>query len=178
MATPALFHPYGPFKVPVEEYHRSRRIKTRCPEFWDNNPELKDKCGVYVFAMKAGRGYTPIYVGKASKTFGQECFTSDKVSRHYSECLGTWAKGYPVMFFLATDKRRSASTEESIVELEVAMIRAGVKKNPELSNVHHKSGPSWEIRGVERGGRGKAPAAATEFKRAMSWKSAYAVAVA
>ncbi len=132
--------------------------------------------GVYVYALRAGRGYTPIYVGKATKSFKQECFTPDKIARHYSKSFGEF--GTPVMFFLVPETGRSAKTDLLISKLEKAVIRAGVNKNPDLSNVHHKAGPGWGIRGVERGGRGKAPAAATEFKRAMSWKSAYAVAVA
>ncbi len=110
--------------------------------FWEINAEYQDRFGVYVFAIKAGRGYTPIYIGKATKTFKQECFTSDKVSRHYSECLGTWAKGKPVMFFLVTDTRRGEMTKLSIAELE------------------------------------KAPAVATEFKRAMGLKPVPSVAAA
>ena len=107
--------------------------------------------GVYVFAIKAGPAYTPIYVEKTKRNFKRECFTSDRVDRPYSACLGTWAEETPVLFFLVPNKR--------------------------LSNVQYKAGPVWGIRGVERGGSGKAPAAAREFKRAISWKSGFSVEV-
>ena len=51
------------------------------------------------------------------------------------------------------------------------------RTNGSVSNVEHKAGPVWGIRGVERGGSGKAPAAAREFKRAISWKSRFSVEV-
>ena len=109
--------------------------------------------GKYLLTVQSLRLGTPTIKKCSGDTSSRSkpAQVTDKVDRQYSACLGTWAKGTPVSFFLVPNKR--------------------------LSNVQYKAGPVWGIRGVERGGSGKAPAAAREFKRAISWKSGFSVEV-
>ena len=52
--------------------------------------------------MRTGRGFRPIYVGKAVKqTFGKECFAPHKTGEHYNPALLDTLKGTPVIFFVA-----------------------------------------------------------------------------
>ena len=43
-------------------------------EFWESNKKYEPRRGCYVFAIRAGRGYTPGYIGKATKGFKNEVF--------------------------------------------------------------------------------------------------------
>ncbi len=72
----ADFYVEGPFHIPCEMKAAGRVIQHK--EFW-KQPDVQpfaDEKGCYVFAVRAGGGYTPIYVGKATRTFKQECFNS------------------------------------------------------------------------------------------------------
>ena len=82
---PASFVIRGPFKVPLDQTVKSKWIKNGCPEFWATlaGQKYAQECGCYVFAMRASKGFRPIYVGRATKSFKQECFASHKISNHW-----------------------------------------------------------------------------------------------
>ena len=142
------FDVLGPFTIPVERLKRTNYITTGCPEFWRRHGNTKGKKGCYLFAFKAGKGYTPIYVGKATKSFEQECFEPHKTSDHYNRALADRYKGTPVMFFLAAEERRGRTNKKSIDDLETELIRWARDKNSKLSN-KSKGFYSWGINGVE-----------------------------
>jgi hypothetical protein len=93
-----LFESFGPFKIPPVKGKGGRYIAEGCPKFWDQHPEFSEKRGVYIFAVRAGKGIRPVYVGKATKKFKQECFASQKNSKHYGPALANIGRGTPVMF--------------------------------------------------------------------------------
>ncbi len=79
---PARFDVFGPFEIPTSKQPGGKRVdKKQLGEFWKAAEDsLPDAKGCYVFAMRAGKGMRPVYVGRASRrSFRQECFTTDKL---------------------------------------------------------------------------------------------------
>jgi hypothetical protein len=78
----AEFEVHGPFEVPVYQGKNGWIVRTEeGVAFFKTHATYKARRGCYLFGMRAGRGVTPTYVGKATKTFGQECFTADKLGK-------------------------------------------------------------------------------------------------
>lgn len=168
MATDLLV--YGPFEINYNENGKSKRIESEhALMFWDS-PEtscLRRKCGCYIFATRAGRGFTPWYVGKASKGFAQEAFTDHKL-KHYNKPLFTRRKGNPVLFFIAPPNKKNKVPSKDLDHMEKELIQYAVQKNPDLCNVQNtKNLPQWSIQGVIRSPRGKPPVSASVFKTMM-----------
>jgi hypothetical protein len=66
--------------------------------FWTDHPEFADEVGCYICAIRAGRGYVPIYVGQATVGFRKECFDHHKLD-HYNKARDIRdKKGTPVLF--------------------------------------------------------------------------------
>jgi hypothetical protein len=123
---------------------------------------------LYVFCIRAGKGFTPIYVGKAAKqSFEAEAFTAHKLANHYNPALRKY-RGTPVMFFVAYPKTKGKINEALIDQVETFFIDAAYKKNPELRNVRKKPECKWRIRGVVRAKSGEGKnSAASEFRQAV-----------
>jgi hypothetical protein len=157
----------GPFEVPLVK--NKRLVKPGCPEFWSKPEvdELANQRGCYVFAMRAGRGITPIYVGKATKNFKQECFAVQKIAYHYGPALLEYKRGRPVLFLVVLERTKGKVNKRAIAKVEFFLIQNAMKKNPELSNIKGKREEHWSIGGVIRSGRGKVAAEAKAFKAAM-----------
>jgi hypothetical protein len=163
--TQTVFEVLGPFNVPTEKRRGGRHIPTKCPDFWQAHPQLAGRRGCYVFAIRAGRGFRPIYVGKAVKqSFGKECFATHKIGDHYNPALLDTLKGTPVLFFVALPTGRGKPNGKRVADLESFLIQLGVARNPDLSNVRGRSEKQWSIRGVVRGARGKPSASAIALK--------------
>lgn len=162
---------HGPFEVPHDSLGKgtSKRItRDHAKEFW-NLPEIRAvraKRGCYVFALRVSRGFTPWYVGMSTKSFEKEVFDDHKLV-HYNDVVYSRYKGVPVMFFVAPPGQKRSFPKSEIDELETYLIQAAVVKNPEIRNVRKTKMPGWTIRGVVRGGRGKAPANAKKFRAMM-----------
>lgn len=161
---------YGPFDIDFDKNGKVKRITTRHGNnFWalSELDALKLKQGCYVFGLRAARGFKPWYVGKASKGFKQETFTSHKLN-HYNDALFRGNKGTPVLFFVAPfdNKRKVPTTELNHMEME--LIQFAVKRNPDLCNVQNtKSVPQWTIKGVIRSASGKPNATEKQFKKML-----------
>ena len=100
-----MFEPIGPFTVPLVSGRNGRHIETNCPAFREANPDMGKRRGCYVFAKSAGGGFCPIYVGRATKSFKQECFSYHKIAQHYAPALSDMGKGRTVMFFFGGPER-------------------------------------------------------------------------
>lgn len=62
----------GPLEVPFSQGKAAKSISPKeAKEFWEHHPHLERGRGCYIFAIRAGRGITPAYVGKATKTFSK-----------------------------------------------------------------------------------------------------------
>jgi hypothetical protein len=169
---PALvFEPYGPFDVP---YHRLARGRVIAPDkeiaaWWDDlgYDDLYFSRGVFVFALRAGKGYAPYYVGKTSRqNFGRECFTSHKRNK-YNHALALQA-GMPTLMFLTHPVRKGPVNHSAIDSLELELINMAYARNQYLMNERRiEDLPIYSVAGVLRSGRGKPSADARELRRIL-----------
>ena len=162
----ATFEVHGWFKVGYEKRKGGRTLLF--DNFWSEGSKahyLANERGCYVFAIKTGRGLDPIYVGKAAKTFKQESF--NPTNRH--KCQNgflEYARGLPIMFFVAHPEQRGKTNERQIEQIEQFLIQAGAAKNSRLQNVRGAQRPKWNIRGVIRStGKGKRTKAEGAFRK-------------
>lgn len=160
----------GPFEVPFRlSDARIKCIDTEHARAFWKKAEMEafhGKHGVYIFATRAGKGFRPIYVGKATKGFKGECFTAHKL-HHYAQALSNGNKGRPVMFFIAPPGKQNKVPTKAIGEIEELMIQFAVAKNPELRNKVGTRIADWTIKGVVRGGKGKPSKTAASFTTMM-----------
>jgi hypothetical protein len=165
----ASFAIRGPFKIPLDRSVRAKAIKVGCPEFWQHKDtgSLASECGCYVFCRRAGGGITPVYVGKATRTFKQECFAPQKIAQHYQPALLNWGKGRPVMFLVVLQQKKGPVNAKAIKKVELFLIQNATKKNPHLSNIKGIKKQTWSIKGVIRAGKGEATKASQSFKAAL-----------
>jgi len=138
MAT--IFDVYGPFVVP---YYQGSAV-----------------------GVKAPRGYTPAYVGKATRTFKQEIFAPHKLAK-YQQFLADYRKGKPILFLVVAPTKRGAPNRAHIKELEDFLIQVALAANPDLLNIKGTEMEEWGIAGVLRGGQGKPAKDSSEFKKMM-----------
>lgn len=75
------FSVHGPFDIPTYRGRIGRIVRAEEGRSFDEHSARAWRRGCYVFAMRSGRGITPTYVGKATKSFSQECFTADKLGK-------------------------------------------------------------------------------------------------
>jgi hypothetical protein len=166
---PASFEIHGPFKVPLDPTVRVKAVRTGCPEFWKQAEEterLADRCGCYAFAMRAGKGITPIYVGKATASFKKECFAPHKIASHYNKALANSGKGTALMFFVVLRKTKGKTNKTAIKQVELFLIQNAIKKNSDLSNIKGRKEKKWSIDGVIRS-KGKVSKKAKTFRSAL-----------
>jgi hypothetical protein len=157
----------GPYEIPFEWRPGSRVLLHN--EFWRQSRDLQNlqtERGCYVFAIRAGKGTTPLYVGKATRSFKQECLTPGNV-RKLLDGLAAYAKGTPVLFFVRHPSQRGKTNEKQIGEIENFLIQNASIRNPNVQNVHGRKAPKWRIRGVVRSGKGKPTLAESKFRRLM-----------
>ncbi|HEY9165699.1 MAG TPA: hypothetical protein VIS48_06005 [Candidatus Kryptonia bacterium] len=137
-----LYSIHGPYEIPRQNtvVDRSAEALTDLwQEIEDNYEGLPEGCGCYLFALRAGKGITPWYVGVAEKqSFQRECFSPHKISI-YNDVLDEW-KGTPLLYLVARntpEARFSAPSRRghpSARYLELILISRAMEKNPELMN--------------------------------------------
>lgn len=121
--------------------------------FFKSHPSLKAKTGCYIFAMRSGGGIKPGYVGKATKSFGQECFTPHKLGK-CNEILCEYERGSLVIFLFESPPGKKAPTYQ-IDLLENFLIQSALSVNEYLLNIKKTKQETWSIRGLIRSSRGK-----------------------
>lgn len=136
------FEPYGPFRLP-----RSNGDFDRTPEkkkaFWKkvevHAPSLPDAIGCYIFALKAGKGIRPWYVGKTERAnFKSETWQPQKLLI-YGEVIRAH-KGTPMLFLLAAltpegwFRKPTTRRSMSISALEEMLIGTCLQRNNRLIN--------------------------------------------
>ncbi len=167
----ATFRVRGPFKVPCDGKN-SRYIAPGCPDFW-KNPEASrfaNERGCYLFAIRAAKGFRPVYVGRTKKSFEKECFTYHKTD-HYHRALKDVERGAPVMFLVILGRGKGPINNRAIAQVESFLIQNALAKNPDLSNTQGTKQERWGIVGVIRGGKGKVSEDARLFRKAMGLSS-------
>jgi len=133
----------GPFKL--ERFTKAQIFTKDTPkclkatfEDWDSG--LANAYGCYVFALKAGQGWKPWYVGQAFKrVIWKEATNSDNLAK-YNKCIGD-RKGTPYLFALPWctpsgrySKKSGADSSPSIDFLEDWLIEQSLMRNDKLIN--------------------------------------------
>jgi hypothetical protein len=166
---PTIFTIKGPRKVLFTKKRAARVIlKDNINEFWEKNKDLGERRGCYVFGMRSGKGLTPAYVGKATKSFKGEVFSYHKLTR-YHQVLADYQKGTPILFFVVAPQRRGAPNLKYVAQLEKFLIQVGVAANPYLLNERSTKPEEWGIAGVLRSGKGKPSRSARLFRKLMKY---------
>lgn len=160
----ATFEVHGPFELAFEKRRGGRTLVF--DDFWADDSDavyLAKERGCYVFAIR-NRGLTPLYVGKAAKTFKQEAF--NQANKHkYHNGFSEYAKGTPVMYFVVHPRQKGSTNAKQIAAIEDFLIQSGAAKNPRIQNVRGVQKPAWSIKGVIRNGVGAPNAAERDFAR-------------
>jgi hypothetical protein len=157
----------GPFEVAVYQGKAGRTITDEnVKTFWADNQVLAKRRGCYVFGIRAGKGWTPGYVGKATKSFKQEVFAHHKLTR-YQQFLADYQKGTPVLFFVVLPVKKGKANAAHIGDLERFLIQTGMAANSDLLNIKGTKEAEWGISGVLRSGKGKPSKAAADFRKLM-----------
>lgn len=155
---------HGPFELQFEKRPGGRTLAFN--DFWADGSDaayLAEERGCYVFAIR-NKNLTPIYVGKATKTFKQETF--NQANKHkYHNGFSAYAIGTPLMFFVVHPTQKGKTNAKQIGEIEDFLIQAGVAKNPDIQNVKGTGQPKWSIKGVVRGSAGKRSEAESSFAK-------------
>lgn len=165
----------GPLTIPCDPMPGGRVINTaNVSQFWEvpEAKKLAGKIGCYIFAIKAGRGFTPIYVGKTVRSFKEECFTPKNLHA-YTIGLASVVKGNPVMFFVTPlwnvpNKENNASAGKLIGEVEKSLIQWASDANPDGLLNKQNVGRDWDIQGIHRGAGGKGKKSSTDFRRMLN----------
>jgi hypothetical protein len=165
---PTTFQVWGPFEVPTTSLGAKRVQLDALPDFWRSvvrDDTLANAHGCYVFAMRAGKGMTPLYVGRASRqSFRHECFASHKLVA-LIEAFAYFKKGTPVLFLVCTAKGRP--NLRAIQDMEEFLIQNARVRNPNLQNVQLTQEPGWRIAGVFGSQSGKPSRKALLFKKLL-----------
>lgn len=169
MGEPRKFTVHGPFKVPVNGTTGEKSLNGKVKStFWSGDASyLRHARGCYVFARKAGKGYTPLYVGQTKKTFEGECFNAYNQA-NLAGIIST-IKGSLVLFLLEYEASAGPLNKRAINDLERHLVETALLKNKDLINKKlTANGPSFLIRGVHAT-PGKPSAAANTFRLAMGY---------
>ena len=139
------FVPYGPFDIPKGKNGLIDTRKESLAELWaqvavTGTDGLPQAVGCYIFAVRAGKGLRPWYVGLAEKQpFQVECFSSHKLN-HYNQAIAA-RKGTPFLTLIArltpggNYAKASKTAHRDIRLLEEMLIGACLRRNPRLLNV-------------------------------------------
>jgi len=142
--------------------------------FWEeieeSHPSLSAAVGCYIFAIKAGKGFTPWYVGKTEKmSFSRETWQDGKLL-NFGEVIRKYDKGKPVLFLLAkvTDKGKFTKPTKrrnlgSVSALEEMLIGVCLQRNKELLNKKSVKYRAMHVPGYLNDQRGKPTKAASNL---------------
>jgi hypothetical protein len=133
--------------------------------FWTDHPEFADEVGCYICAIRAGRGYVPIYVGQATVGFRKECFDHHKLD-HYNKARDIRdKKGTPVLFLIVRESGAHGRTLGTCLTfIENFLIQLAADRNAALENVERVE---WRIQGVFRSGEGQPSHSARHLQRLL-----------
>jgi hypothetical protein len=138
------FEVAGPFDL---TRHGSKKIITDStlkdikPKLEHWKVGLSEACGCYVFAVRAGKGYTPHYVGQACKSSITMEALNPSNREKYNKVLSE-SKGTPVLFLIPLQTPTGKFRKKSQVNrglaaldfLEDWLIAHAIEKNPALIN--------------------------------------------
>jgi hypothetical protein len=163
----ASFAVVGPLDLNVTSERYGRHVSPdNITQFWNSYEAHADAIGCYVFGFRASRGYKPFYVGKATKKFKTEIFTSHKLNKIH-KALVQQKKGTLVVFFVALERTRGQVNNTAIDQVETYLIQAGLAANSNLLNDRKTKQESWSISGVFKSGSGKPSSSAKSLVKCL-----------
>lgn len=138
---------FGAFKVPRRKTGVGNRVLILDPntlrEFWaeidEDEPDLSQAQGCYLFGIRASRGIRPWYVGQTRRTFKDECFAPGKCII-YQGVYGEVARGTPILLLIARLTPRGDAfytgrgRPKEFAFLEKMLIGLALRQNSNLSN--------------------------------------------
>lgn len=142
---------YGEFES--ENSNGGKVITKSClNEFW-RKTENGNRRGVYVFGIRAAKGWKPLYVGQTKKqTFRKRIGQHTKVDGDFDEMLSGIKKATPVLFLVArVGKGRNSNSV--IDDLEVDFINYAFARNKYLHNDRGIKKPTYQIQGFQGPGK-------------------------
>lgn len=137
-----IFEIYGPYEM--QKASNGLIIREQKRIFWEKIAEAKRElpfaCGCYLYAVRAGRGMKPWYIGKAVKQgFEKECLKSHQLLIYNDVISGRKGKPQLLLIALKTKGDRFAKPgpahQKKIDFLETNLIGAAMKRNRSLMNV-------------------------------------------
>jgi hypothetical protein len=172
------YYPYGPVEIPRDESGLVFIDPSTARQFWDAADELdfglSTACGCYIFAVRAGKGVRPWYVGRAvNQAFKKECLTDHKVNK-YNSVLSK-QKGTPLIYFYARmtasgDKfcKPTVNKYHDTEFLEKHLIGLAFHKNSYLLNRNNlKILRDIYVPGLFNTKKGTLPVAAAQLRRVL-----------
>jgi hypothetical protein len=136
---------------------------------------LSDACGCYVFAIRAGKGFTPYYVGQACKTaICKEALNHTNREKYNNALNGS--KGNPVLFFVPLltpngkfrKRPKGNGGLEALDFLERWLISCAIRKNRNLiNNKETRFLRGIHVRGLFNAGKGESTKASQNLGKAL-----------
>jgi hypothetical protein len=173
------FEAFGPYEIDRDKVFKTAWQK----DGWEYvnrtaGGKLSDAIGIYVFSLRNGRNYKPIYVGITMKQkFSKEVFNQRNL-RMISQLNSRngWMKGTICLHLLGKRKERQVGfarpRRDWLEALEALMIFICRRKNPNLLNQKHTA----RLDGVGIGGitshvatKGKPSNAISTLRNVMDW---------
>jgi hypothetical protein len=173
------FDIYGPYDVPRTKYGKTKLITKDSISLLHSeidNEEVSNGCGCYIFALRASKGYTPWYVGQASKMRLIEESMNLHNREKYNKITAAH-KGTPVMFYIpkltsggkfAKPTKKANGELKAVNFLEEWLIATALQKNPKLvnrQNTHFLK--HLHVRGLFNSKHGESHSRSQELKRAI-----------
>ena len=141
------YETFGPFEVPASQAPngsrtlalRPRRIAAFWTEVDSGEPGMSEARGCYIFAIRAGGGITPWYVGLSTTGFKNECFQADK-REYYRDAYNEVRRGTPVLVLVARLTTGGRLSKANLEEREARFVESQLilkawSANPRLKNV-------------------------------------------
>ncbi len=139
-----------------------------------NRRKIYTDCyGCYIYSVKAGRGFTPIYVGSATEqSLGEEAFTSDKLLKCL-QYLAEYKKGSLYITFVAPKNKvdptaithRGPCPTKRIQKLEKVLTAVAYRKNRKLINKRNRGLQEFFINGALNSNAGQPRNEVADFKK-------------
>lgn len=166
-----VFKPHGPYQLidPVLRLAgKTREVVGKELRKWLADQPFGTGRGVYIFALRTGRGTKPWYVGKTWGSFAVECSQAHKLLK-YQRSMAL-SKGTPLLFLLVDPSKKKAN-RRAIKMLEEELIAWAYERNPRLVNDQSKE-PAIRVgvQGVFEGKQGKPSPAAKGVRGVLGIK--------
>ncbi len=137
----------GPHVIPTKRISKGVKhldfSKEAVDKFWKDEKDrtglpIDAACGCYIYGIRAGKGFTPWYVGQAKVSFDRQLFSLHKYQKFF-EHYEAIHKGTPVVMLIIrqTSKGKIEGVKISKAEadwVEDYLTRRALDKNPRLLN--------------------------------------------